>query len=176
MIVLHRPPRSLLQPPRDSTTEDVEICIESMRAILKLMKTYSRYYSFRSLPLDFVHTLSTAAGVILMQKDLGDRLEENDTSKSLESVLSAMDEIKDAWPCVTELRTSLLQELQSSPGSGQHSEPEDNGLMATALDPSAALWGDIMQLNHDDHAADLGPLLTDDFLIGQFSWDDIAME
>jgi hypothetical protein len=110
-----------------------------------------------------------------MQRDLGDTIGDFSTSKSLEFVLSAMEEIEHTWSCVTELRTSILQELQRTPDIGQSSEPVDNSLAASTLDPFGTLWGDMPQFNHEDATAELGPLITDDFLTGQFSWDDDTM-
>lgn len=66
MIILHRPPRHLFKSPGIATSDDVEFCYESLQAILKLLKSYSRFYKFSALPLDFVHTLSVAAGTILV--------------------------------------------------------------------------------------------------------------
>ncbi|KAJ4292829.1 hypothetical protein N0V90_009492 [Kalmusia sp. IMI 367209] len=169
MILLHHPPRKSLQLPNESTIEDMETCNESLRAILKLMRTYARYYSFRYLPLDFVHTLSTAASILLIQRDLGDCLDELNTSKPLDTVLSAMDKIQYTWPCVAELRTSLVHEIHRPTVTSPSLEDVNTEFMAIPLDSYGALWNDMPQLDNYIPAAALGHLITDDFLIDQFS-------
>ncbi|KAI1426176.1 fungal-specific transcription factor domain-containing protein [Xylaria sp. FL1777] len=111
MTILHRPPSQLLQKPESSfDRDDIEICYESLGAILRLLRTYGRFYSYRHLPLDFVQTLSTAAGSILMRRHL-DHLpwDDAETSRSLDLVIHAMEDIKDTWPCVQEILNSVLK-------------------------------------------------------------------
>lgn len=87
-----------------------------------------------------------------------------------------MNDIEQTWPCVSELRTSILEELQRTPDFGNSSsEPVENNIMTATLDPFGTLWDGVPQFNHDDAADDLGPLITDDLLTGQFSWDENTM-
>ncbi|OAL46678.1 hypothetical protein IQ07DRAFT_573374 [Pyrenochaeta sp. DS3sAY3a] len=176
MIILHRPPRHLLESPSNATLGEIEICNESLRALLKLMKTYSRYYRFRNLPIDFVHTLSTAAGILLMQRALDQSHQEGDTSKSLDMVLSVIDEIKYTWPCATELYASILQELQLNSNAEPSQALADDDFALNTFEPLGALWGDMPQLDHENFMVELGPLMTDEFLRGQFSWDEDFIE
>ncbi|KAI0802598.1 fungal-specific transcription factor domain-containing protein [Xylaria sp. FL0064] len=115
MTILHRPPSQLLQKPEASIDrDDIEICYESLGAILRLLRTYPRFYSYKHLPLDFVQTLSTAAGSILMRRQL-DHLpwDDAETSRSLDLVIQAMEDIKDTWPCVKEILNSVLKARQT---------------------------------------------------------------
>ncbi|KAK5636671.1 hypothetical protein RRF57_012383 [Xylaria bambusicola] len=115
MTILHRPPSHLLQKSESSfDREDIEICYESLGAILRLLKSYKRFYSYKHLPLDFVQTLSTAAGTILMRRHL-ENLPWNDgeTSRCLDLVIEAMEDIKDTWPCVKEILDSVLKARQT---------------------------------------------------------------
>ncbi|ORY64026.1 fungal-specific transcription factor domain-containing protein [Pseudomassariella vexata] len=216
MIILHRPPRHLFLKPGISTSDDVEICFESLQALLRLLRTYSKLsYPFSALPIDVVHTLSVAAGTIVMKRimEMGD--DDVGTRKSMEVVLNAMDEIQYTWPCIVEIRESVVRALEgtttaatrdasgtaSGAGtttnagaidttmSGQHNPPGpdpilDFGFLAdfsasssgggggdTGVPPASGtvVAGDA---NFSISEADLGLLLTDDFLMGQFSWDD----
>ncbi|KAJ3570217.1 hypothetical protein NPX13_g5804 [Xylaria arbuscula] len=70
MIILHRPPQQHINDEAILGSEGVEICYESLAAILRLVRSYKRYYHFEMLPLDFVHTLSAATGVIFMKRHM----------------------------------------------------------------------------------------------------------
>ena len=59
MIVLHRPPHHTLNQPGIDESEDVQICYESLQAILRLFRSYSRYYKYSALPL--VRTLTAVS-------------------------------------------------------------------------------------------------------------------
>ncbi|KAI1742558.1 fungal-specific transcription factor domain-containing protein [Xylaria scruposa] len=115
MTILHRPPSQLLQKPESSfDRDDIEICYESLGAILRLIRSYRRFYSYKHLPLDFVQTLSTAAGTILMRRHVnslpwGDA----ETSRSLDFVIQAMEDIKDTWSCAKEILNSVLKARQT---------------------------------------------------------------
>ncbi|KAF2970272.1 hypothetical protein GQX73_g3295 [Xylaria multiplex] len=115
MTILHRPPSQLLQKPESSfDRDDIEICYESLGAMLRLLRIYRRFYSYKHLPLDFVQTLSTAAGTVLMRRHL-DHLPwaDGETSRSLDLVIQAMEDIKDTWPCVKEILNSVLLARQT---------------------------------------------------------------
>ncbi|TRX91915.1 hypothetical protein FHL15_007234 [Xylaria flabelliformis] len=115
MTILHRPPSRLLQKPESSfDRDDIEICYESLGAILRLIRSYGRFYSYKHLPLDFVQTLSTAAGTILMRRHLNN-LPWNDaeTSRSLDFVIQAMEDIKDTWSCAKDILNSVLKARQT---------------------------------------------------------------
>lgn len=115
MTILHRPPSHLLQKPESSfDRDDIEICYESLGAILRLLKSYGRFYSYKHLPLDFVQTLSTAAGTILMRRHLLDLpWDDGETSRSLDLVIQVMGDIRDTWPCVKEILDSVLKARQT---------------------------------------------------------------
>lgn len=106
MIILHRPPRQLVRRPANPGDPDdsMEICYESLNAILRLLRSYARHYDFDLLPLDFVHTLSTAAGTILMRRYSEDLpWDDAETRRSLDLVMRAMEGAQRAWPCMEEI-------------------------------------------------------------------------
>ncbi|KAL9484680.1 hypothetical protein ACSS6W_003469 [Trichoderma asperelloides] len=162
MIILHRPPSHMFEKPGIAESEDVEICYESLQAILRLMRTFSRYYRYRSLPLDFVHTLSTAASTIMMKRFLQKASwSDPDIERGLSLITLAMDEIQNTWPCVREVRDVLLQ-AQQTQATMPPEDPLDapdlmNGLEASNDDGFFANLGD----------GDIGTLLTDEFLSAQ---------
>ncbi|ETS74532.1 hypothetical protein PFICI_14398 [Pestalotiopsis fici W106-1] len=110
MITLHRPPRNLWSKPGVSTSDDVEICYESATAILRLIRSYKKYYQLCFLPLDFAYTLSTTAGVVLMRRHFENLAWDHpDIARQLSQLLQAMDEIKGVWPCIVEVKDSILR-------------------------------------------------------------------
>ncbi|KAH7360252.1 fungal-specific transcription factor domain-containing protein, partial [Rhexocercosporidium sp. MPI-PUGE-AT-0058] len=109
MIILHRPSRQHLDDEAVVRGEDVEVFYESLGAILRLMRVYSKHYRFEAFPLDFVHTLSAAAGVLLMKRYLEKSAwAEKDISKPLAQILDAMGVVESIWPCVTEIKEEIL--------------------------------------------------------------------
>ncbi|KAM0450259.1 hypothetical protein ACHAPV_003927 [Trichoderma viride] len=160
MIILHRPPSHMFEKPGIAESEDVEICYESLQAILRLMRSYSRYYRYRSLPLDFVHTLSTAASTVMMKRFLQKASwSDPDIERALSLITLAMDEIQNTWPCVREVRDVLLQAQQT-----QASMPPEDPLDAPDL-----MNG--LEVNNEFFAnlgdGDIGTLITDEFLSAQ---------
>ncbi|KAK8077512.1 hypothetical protein PG996_003682 [Apiospora saccharicola] len=166
MIILHRPPRNLYGRPGISKSDDVEICYESLHAIIRLLRSYSRYYKYSALPLDFVHTLSVAAGTVLMRISLEDMPpDDSSIAKSMETILDAMDKIKHTWPCIVEVKTSVVQAM-NIPGAEEHRSARDPlldfGFLADFGYTNATGLDDINMHISD---AELGILLTDDFLM-----------
>jgi hypothetical protein len=162
MIILHRPPSHMFENPGIADSEDVEICYESLQAILRLMRSYSRYYRYRSLPLDFVHTLSTAASTVMMKRFLQKASwSDPDIERALSLIMQAMDEIQNTWPCVREIRDVVLQAQQT-----QATMPPEDPLNAPGL-----MNG--LEVDHDGFLAnlgedvDIGTLITDEFLSAQ---------
>lgn len=108
-----------------AASEDVEICCESLQAVCRLIRSYSRYYRYEHLPLDFVHTLSTAASILLMRRYFEDApgTSAPTSSRSFALIQDAMDAIKNTHPCIKEIQESLksatriqsLNVLQTNP-------------------------------------------------------------
>ncbi|KAI1828320.1 fungal-specific transcription factor domain-containing protein [Xylaria intraflava] len=115
MTILHRPPIQLLKRPESNLDrDDIEICYESLGAMLRLIRNFARFYSYGCLPLSFVQTLSTAAGTILMKRHLENLpWDDAETSRSLDLVVQAMEAIKDTWPCVKEILNSVQNARQT---------------------------------------------------------------
>ncbi|CAK7224658.1 hypothetical protein SEUCBS140593_005643 [Sporothrix eucalyptigena] len=135
MIILHRPLRRHLDDPAAApqviASEDVEICYESLAAILRLLRTYTRQhhehhndqYRLALLPLDIVHTLSTAAGVVLMRRHL-ERLAwtDRDVALPLNQLLDAMRAVQPVYPCMTEILDAVVDAVAT--GRAQDLERE----------------------------------------------------
>lgn len=173
MIILHRPPRHLLSEPGISTSEDVEICYESLQALFRLMRSYSRFYHYKCLPLDFVHTLSVAASTVFLKRRLDDTpWDEAKTTNSLALILEAMHAVKETWPCVAEIESGIIKVSQEQPSDiPESSSVMDVGFMAALTGFASASDMDTWSsANYDGTAfqADIGPLLTNEVLGGIF--------
>ncbi|CAJ2511491.1 Uu.00g071160.m01.CDS01 [Anthostomella pinea] len=178
MIILHRPPRHMFTKPGIASSEDVELCYESLQAILKLLRSYSKFYKFSALPLDFVHTLSVAAGTILMKRQIQDAsAEDNSASRAMDTVLGAMHAIKYTWPCIVEIQESVVQAMRAQEyrTSDTVQDPVlDFGFLSDL--PSGSFQAPIsadgapgFDFNFSD--AEFG-ILADDFLAEQMLWAD----
>ncbi|KAL7818212.1 fungal-specific transcription factor domain-containing protein [Trichoderma aethiopicum] len=173
MIILHRPPSHMFENPGIAESEDVEICYESLQAILRLMRSYSRYYRYRSLPLDFVHTLSTAASTVMMKRFLQKASwSDPDIERALSLVMQAMDEIQHTWPCVREIRDVVLQAQQTQATMPPEDPLNAPGLM-NGLEGVAGHDGFLANLGED---VDIGTLITDEFLSAQVPFLDEGLE
>ncbi|KAF7539671.1 hypothetical protein G7054_g2009 [Neopestalotiopsis clavispora] len=200
MIILHRPPRHLFSKPGIAESEDVDICYESLQALLRLMKTYARFYQFSALPLDFVHTLSVTAGTLLMKRYLennyniasagagagttatGGGVDDPGVSRSMAIVLDAMDAVKYTWPCIVEIKESVERAMASPPRSqselvdGVGRDPVlDFGFLVDfggggGGDGSPSAGADRPDFQISD--ADLGLLLDEGFAMDHFDFDD----
>jgi hypothetical protein len=116
IIILHRPPRSVLKDPEVAVSQDVQTCYESLEAIIKLLRTYSRYYEYYDLPFTFVHTLATAASVLLMKRYIEDLSWDNvAVSKPLGHVLEAIDAVSQTWPCARQVRSVVNSAMEGPP-------------------------------------------------------------
>ena len=159
MIILHRPPSHMFEKEGIAESEDVEICYESLQAILRLMRTFSRHYRYRALPLDFVQTLSTAAGTIMMKRFFQKASwDDPDIARSLALLFEAMEEVEQTWPCMAEIKGCVM-----SARNAQVVMPPEDPLIVPDL-----MNG--LELNQDaanfmaQWAGDLGTLVTDEFL------------
>ncbi|KAF2029447.1 hypothetical protein EK21DRAFT_101214 [Setomelanomma holmii] len=118
---------------------------------------YKTHYSFDFLPLDFVRTLALAAEVVMMRR--------------------GHDSIQHAYPCVQNIRKSVVLSMQA----GQVSDVEEQAEGADRLDIDLM---DLFQpgegpfpgLNWDTgdggsvNSAELGFLVTDHFLNEHYAW------
>ncbi|RYO79736.1 hypothetical protein DL766_006889 [Monosporascus sp. MC13-8B] len=174
-FVLHlQPPRHLFKNQGIATSDDVEFCYESLQAILKLLKTYSRFYKYSALPLDFVHTLSVAAGTILMKRSL-ENLSAGDSSisKAMDTVLDAMQEIRHTWPCIMEIRESVLHAMRTEDRTSLEADQDpilDFGFL-TSMGSSGVLPAEPGGLDLHLSDVNLTMLIPDEYLAAPFSWD-----
>ncbi|KAK6193866.1 hypothetical protein LQW54_012030 [Pestalotiopsis sp. IQ-011] len=180
MIILHRPPRHLFSKPGVAESEDVEICYESLQAMLRLMKTYSRFYQYSALPLDFVHTLSVTAGTLLMKRFLENAPQQDaGIARAMQTILDAMDAIKYTWPCIVEIKESVAQAMEAQPAAQQEMDMRDPVLDFGFLVNFGAGAGGESDSASAGHAedfqisdADIGLLLDENFSMDHFSFQD----
>lgn len=176
MIILHRPPRQHLDDEAVINGEGVEICYQSLSAILKLLKSYGRYYRFEFLPLDFIQTLASAAEMVMIRRYIEKSpWDDKDIARPMAQILDVMDAIQEVSPSVQEIRDSILQSIESGKNeSGQ--QVEEGGLdldLVDLLQPGAGPFPGIAWDPYDARSvdsADLGFLVTDDFLNEHYSW------
>ncbi|KAL3426637.1 transcription factor [Phlyctema vagabunda] len=178
VIILRRPARHVLQDASSVPQEDINTCYESLDVIVRLLKVYSRHYDYSHLPLTFVHTLASAASVILMKRYItATTWDDSEIVKPLELILGAIDKVSITWPCVKQVRQVLDSAMKTptrkssrtvSPGSFDFIAGD--GLMKD-------LGFDQMDVNEGGFDPttmadfDLGTLMTDDFMNHEFSWD-----
>lgn len=190
MIILHRPPRQHLDDESVARSEGVEVCYQSLAAILRLLKSYGRYYRFETLPLDFVHTLSAAAECVMMRRYMErSSWDDRDVARPLGQILDVMLTVQEIFPCMREIRDSILETIKEGScdgGGGGSEEAEGPGVAMEQLDLinllqsgavpfPGAVWcpdgaGSV-------EGAELGFLVTEDFLNEQYSWQagDVPM-
>lgn len=176
MIILHRPPRQHLDDEAVVNGEDVEICSQSLSAILSLLKSFGRYYRFEILPLDIVQTLASAAEMVMMQRYMNkSSWDDKNVARPMGQLLAAMEAIMDVCPCVRDIRESILHSMAvvSNDGGQQVDNSELEVDLMDLLQPGAGplhagAWG----LDHAGsvNGADLGFLITDDFLNEHYTW------
>jgi hypothetical protein len=172
MIILHRSPRQALADETVINEEDVELCYQSLSAILKLLKTYGKHYRFNVLPLDTVQTLASAAEIVMMRRYMDKLSWDNKAiSQPMTQILEALEAMREVFPCVTEFRDSIVHSMQMcSTEEEQHVEWETDlmGLLQPGMGPfSECTWG-VVDEPGSDHDGDLGFLVTDDFLNRQW--------
>lgn len=173
MIILHRPPKQYLDSEVVANGEDIEICYESLAAILRLIRSYTRYYNLELLPLSFVHTLSAASGVVMMKRYLEkSSWKDKDISKPLDTLLDAMKSIQRVWPCVMEIRKGILDAIASENVGTPRTEDQTfnfslMGMFENGVGGLSSTWN----MEEYDEAADLGFLVTDEFLNSEYAWD-----
>ncbi|TAQ84067.1 hypothetical protein B7494_g7605 [Chlorociboria aeruginascens] len=184
MIILHRPPRHLLQDLEiTNMAGDVEICYESLDTIIKLVRTYARNYQWSRLPLTFVHTLASAASVILMKNHInGSSLEDPNIGKPLDQILEAIDGISQTWPCAKQVREVINSSMKkpvdttrSASISLPSESPESFDLMAGLVNsgPSDPMGVDLDFGMYEMTDADFEEFLrTEDFSTDPFSWNN----
>lgn len=175
MIILHRPPRQHLNDEGVSKGEGVEVCYQSLSAIIRLFRSYTRYYRIQTLPLDVVHTLSAAAEVVLLKKRMeASTWGDSDLAKPLTYILELMQEVEAVWPCMGDVRRSIVNAMESEPSESCPQILEGGlGLMdGFNFDAAGSLSHMLGSDVSWDENVDLGLLVTDDYLNTNFSWDD----
>lgn len=176
VIILRRPPKHSLQDPAKIHEEDINACYESLEVIIRLLKIYSRHYKYSHLPLTFVHTLASAASVILMKRYLKNHTWDNiEIAKPLDLVLAAIDGVSHTWLCAKQIR-QVLNSAMKTPGSCSQSISPGSFDFMTGVGLMNDLSFDQMDvsLDHMDPVLkdfDLGQLMTDEFMNNEFSWE-----
>lgn len=177
MIILHRPPRNLFKNPKIATSQDVKICYESLEAIIKLLRIYSRNYQFSHLPFTFVHILASAASIILMKRFIeGSSWDAIEVAKPLGLVIDAIEAISQTWPCANQVRAVIDTAMKSGSGGGsgtqsdeRNESPESFDLMTGIPEPVAV--GDIMS-GGVDGGGGMSFDMSDVDVVGLYMQDD----
>jgi hypothetical protein len=173
MIILHRPPSRCSDAQILSLNDNVDICYHSLAAILSLLSSYERHYSFRTLPLDIVHTLAAAARIILLKTHLEQSSWTNiSVRKPMNQVLGVMEAISTVWPCVVEIKAGIEMILEGSSQEAQDSSSGGPDFLRFLDDRYQSLsnpWP--AQIGHA--ASDLGFLFTDESLNNFEGWGDL---
>ncbi|KAH7010186.1 fungal-specific transcription factor domain-containing protein [Ilyonectria destructans] len=178
MIILHRPPRQHLDDEMVASSEDVEVCYQSLSAIMRLLSSYGRYYRFEVLPLDFVHTLSAAADVVMMRRYLEkSSWDEKDISKPLKQILNTMEAIQDVYPCMREIKDNIMGSIPTD-NSSNDAQRQEHGIELDLMDFLQSKAGLLPCDWFFDEAqtssnADLGVLVTDEYLNQHQAWNSI---
>jgi hypothetical protein len=174
MIILHRPPRNLLNDPKITTSHDVQICYESLEAINKLLRIYSRSYQYSHLPFTFVHILASAASIILMKRYIEDASwDAVEVAKPLGLVVDALENVSQTWPCANQVRAVIDTAMKgTSQDSLRNESPESFDLMTGIPDTV-----DIMnrEMGFDMADVDVGLYMADPYLDG-FQWDEPSFQ
>lgn len=170
MIILHRPPRQNLDEEAVMRGDDVEVCYQSLNAITRLIQSYGKHYRFELLPLDFVHTLSAAAGVVMMKRHLEKSTwVDREIAKPLTQILEIMAIIEVAWPCVTEIKDGILATLNNVEESEQQNYNHPDFDLMGVLEYGPGWMPNPLYPDADGSPSDLGFLVTEDFLNGNIS-------
>ena len=176
MIILHRPPRQHWDDEAVAKGEDVEICFQSLAAVLRLLKTYQRYYRFQVLPLDFVQTLSAAAEVVMLKRYVEKSAwTDKDIAKPMTQILEAMEAVQEVYPCIREIHRSLIASTQSEPIVSGPGAQEMDSLDLDLMDMLQSGAGPFPHWLADEGTpsgtVDLGFLVTDETLNDLPPWD-----
>ncbi|KAL1610346.1 hypothetical protein SLS60_002012 [Paraconiothyrium brasiliense] len=184
MIILHRPPRQHFDDEAVNEGEGIEICYQSLSAILRLLKSYGRYYKFHYLPFDFVQTLASAAEVIMMRRYVDKASwDDKDISRPMTQVLEAMEAVQNVFPCVQNIRESIMLSMRGRETEGGAEQEEEASRwdldLVDFLQPGDGPFPGMTWDNGDGgsvNSADLGFLVTDDFLNEHYSWNGTMHE
>ncbi|KAM3065048.1 hypothetical protein ACMFMF_011518 [Clarireedia jacksonii] len=182
MIILHRPPRAAFKDPGIGATEDVQICYESLDTVLKLLRMHSsnlHNYPYSHLPITFVHSLATAASIILMKRYIeGSSWKEPAIARSLDQVLEALDGVSHTWTCAKQVREVINSAMkETSKPDPQKGSPENFDFMGGLLDTQTSNSTiDIVNWNGitmDD--ADFELFMSNDITIDTSAWPDSSL-
>jgi hypothetical protein len=121
MIILHRPEREAFSNSNISSSSSVQICCESLESILKLLHIYSRLYDYTSLPVTFIHTLASAASVLLMKSHIGvSSADDTPLPKSIDIISTAIDGLSQTWPSAKQVGGVIKSAMRDSAAPDDH--------------------------------------------------------
>lgn len=178
MIILHRPPRAAFKEPGIGETEDVQLCYKSLEIIMKLLRMHSNNvhnYPYSHLPITFVHSLASAASIILMKRYIeGSSWKESTIARPLDQILEAIDGVSNTWTCAKQVREVITTAVkESSKEDLQKASPGNFDVMAGLLDteidttiPLGSLDWDSFALNDNDFELFMGS----DFAVDCSTW------
>lgn len=173
MIILHRPPSHCSDGDLQALGEDIDICYHSLAAILRLLTSYERHYSFRTLPLDIIHTLAAAARIIIVKKQVEQTTWSSfSVKKPMDQILKVMGEISTVWPCVIEIKAGVEGMMQRD--SQDLQESSSGGLdFLRFLDDGYNTLSNMWPTNAEGSEDDLGFLVTEESSDQFEGWGDL---
>ncbi|THV50244.1 hypothetical protein BGAL_0158g00030 [Botrytis galanthina] len=180
MILLYRPPRAAFKEPGIGETEDMQICYESLDIIMKLLRMHSnnlQKYPYSHLPITFVHTLASAASVILMKRSIeGSSWKELTVSRPLDQILEAINGVSLTWACAKQVRDAITAAIREpSTEDLQKTSPGNFDLMMGLLDSGADTTISSDNVDWDSLAMndiEFDLLMGSDLAVNYSTWSD----
>ncbi|KAL2829616.1 fungal-specific transcription factor domain-containing protein [Aspergillus pseudoustus] len=124
LIILYRPPRTLMTTHLAIFRQGFEICEQSLALILQLLKVYSRDYGFDHLPLAFIHPAATITSLVLLKLYVpGLSGEQNGTAQQLEQISAFVDTLAKTWTAALPIQTAIKGAQQKGAQTGTLHEP-----------------------------------------------------
>lgn len=169
MIILHRPPRNMFKDPKIATSQDVKTCYESLEAIIKLLRIYSKHYQFSHLPFTFVHILASAASGVLMKRYIeNSSWTEITIAKPLALITDSLSAVAQTWPCAKQVQGVINSAMKHSPQDNPRNEsPQSFDLMTSFMsqDGMPSEFGEY-------EMGEVGDMELYDFTDVPFQWSD----
>lgn len=135
---------------------DIEICNESVEAIVRLMRLQKRQGGYNQLPPISVHSLASAASIVLLKLYMeGPANQRPDTAEQLKDILSTIDGVAETWSSALQVREMVNQAVKTITGVHESKSCIDWDYETAMADYDGMFW-------LGDEANELG-----DFDLGQ---------
>lgn len=146
----------MVRDPKIAASPDVTNCYESLEAIIKLLRVYSKHHRFSQLPCTFVHVLASAASVILMKRYI-ENTSWTDASiaKPLGLIQESLDAVAQTWPFANQIKRVINSAMKQQPQDNpQNESPQSFDLMTSFVtagsnDGMQNEFGDFVEMDMD---------------------------